>query len=173
VRHGGELAQDIDRLGPLEIEHEAALVAVERDEAHALAVADRRRGAAHVALRRLDLDHIGAHVGKERAGERPGDEIRELDHPYPRQRVRHVSSLVLTPARIRCSDHCIFNPPFSMISLYIGTSRAMRARKTSGPSATTGSPAFTNFSCRSGRARIAASSLASRSTIGCGVPAGT
>ncbi len=55
---------------PLEIEHEAALVAVERDKAHALAVADRRRGAAHVALQRLDLDHVGAHVGEQRAGER-------------------------------------------------------------------------------------------------------
>src|SRR5262249_60140801 len=50
VRYARELEQDLDRLGSLEIEHETALVAVERDEAHALAVADRRRGTAHVAL---------------------------------------------------------------------------------------------------------------------------
>src|SRR5262249_49531224 len=43
-----------------------------------------------------------------------------------------------------CSSYCIFSPALSMMSLYIGTSRAMRARKTSGPSATTGRPAFTN-----------------------------
>ena len=79
VRLGRELAQDLDRLRPLEIEHEAALVAVERDEAHALVVADRRRRAPHVALRRLDLDDVGAHVAEQRAGERAGDEIRELD----------------------------------------------------------------------------------------------
>ncbi|HKB00422.1 MAG TPA: hypothetical protein VKD02_06635 [Methyloceanibacter sp.] len=38
----------------------------------------------HVALRRLDLDHIGAHVGEQRAGERAGDEIRQLDDPNSR-----------------------------------------------------------------------------------------
>src|SRR2546427_421611 len=58
-----------------------------------------------------------------------------------------------------------------MISLYIGTSRAMRARKTSGPSATTGRPALMNLSRISPRLRIAVSSLTSRSMIGCGVPA--
>src|SRR5262249_22550107 len=33
--------------------------------------------------------------------------------------------------------HCIRNPALSMISLYIGTSRAIRARNAAGPSATT------------------------------------
>jgi hypothetical protein len=79
----GELEQDLDRLRLLEIEHQAALVAIERDEAHALVVADRRRRAAHVALRRLDLDHVGPHVGEQRAGKRAGDEIRELDDTNP------------------------------------------------------------------------------------------
>jgi hypothetical protein len=90
VRGARELEQDLDRLRSLEIEHEAALVAVERDEAHALAIADRRRGAAHVALRRLDLDHLGAHVGEQCAGERAGDEIRQLDDLKSCQRFWHV-----------------------------------------------------------------------------------
>ena len=60
----GELAHDLLRLRRFQVEHEAALVAVERGEAHALAVPDRRRGAAHVAAGRLDLDDVGAHVGR-------------------------------------------------------------------------------------------------------------
>ncbi len=89
VRLRRKLEQDIDRLRPLEIEHQAALVAVERGEAHALALADRRCGAAHVALRRLDLDDIRAHVGEQRAGERPSDEVRELDDADSRKRLCH------------------------------------------------------------------------------------
>ena len=107
VRFCRELAQDLDCLGLLEIEHQAALVAVERDEAHALAVADRRRGAAHVALRRLDLDDVGAHVGEQRAGERTGDEIRQLDDPDPRQRLWHVAFLSRCHPRRRASSTTI------------------------------------------------------------------
>ena len=88
-----QLEQDLDRFRPLEVEHQAALVAVERDEAHALVVADRRRGAAHVALRRLDLDDVGAHVGEQRAGQRPGDEVRQLDDANPGERFCHLGSL--------------------------------------------------------------------------------
>src|SRR5262249_55306960 len=148
----------LDGLRPLEIEHEAALVAVERDEAHALAVADRGRGAAHVALRRFGLDHGRAPFGAQRAGQPAGAGNRQLDEPNSRQRFWHVDFLalglsgggpthfsVVHQTRTRFS-YCIFSPALSMMSLYIGTSRAMRARKTSGPSATTGRPAFTNFS---------------------------
>ena len=89
VRRRRQLVQDLDRLRPLEVEHQAALVAVERDEADALVVADRRRRARHVALRRLHLHHVGPHVGEQRAGERPGNEIGKLDHPNAGQRFRH------------------------------------------------------------------------------------
>ena len=60
-----------------------------------------------------------------------------------------------------------------MTSLYIGTSRSTRLRNAAGPSAMTGRPILSNFSLTSGRARIALSSFASRSMIGCGVPAST
>jgi hypothetical protein len=43
-------------------------------------------------LRRLDLDHVGAHVGEQRAGERTGKEVRELDDPYPASGFGAVSS---------------------------------------------------------------------------------
>src|SRR5207244_10954045 len=95
VRYARELEQDLDRLRSLEIEHEAAFVAIERDEAHALAVAARRRRAPHVALRRFDLEHVGAHVGEQRAGERAGDEICQLDDSNSRQRLCHVDFLAL------------------------------------------------------------------------------
>jgi hypothetical protein len=93
VRLRGELEHDGARRVLLEVEHEAPLVAVERREAHALAVAQGRRGAAHVARRRLDLDHVGAHVGEQRPGERAGNEVGKLDHPYPFERLRHCVSL--------------------------------------------------------------------------------
>jgi hypothetical protein len=41
------------------------------------------RSRARVALRHLDLDHLGAEVGEHRRGERPRDEHREVDDPDP------------------------------------------------------------------------------------------
>ena len=37
------------------------------------------------AGRRLDLDHLGAEVAQQRAGERSGQQLSELDHPDPLQ----------------------------------------------------------------------------------------
>ena len=36
--------------------------------------------------RRLDLDHLGAHVAEQPAGERAREQRAELDHPHARQR---------------------------------------------------------------------------------------
>ena len=84
VRLRRELEQDIGRLRPLEVEHQAAFVAVERDEADAFAVADRRRRPRHVAFRRLDLDDVGAHVGEQ------------VPHSGPAMKL--ASSITLMPA---------------------------------------------------------------------------
>ena len=35
---------------------------------------------------RLDLDHLGAHVAEQPAGERAGEQRPELDHPHARER---------------------------------------------------------------------------------------
>ena len=58
------------RLGP-EVEHQRALGRIEELEQRASAVRQQRRRAAHrIATRRLDLEHIGAEVGRDLAGER-------------------------------------------------------------------------------------------------------
>ena len=78
--------------GLLEIEAERALVAVGRhvDRPHALVAPHRAaRHAQQIALRRLDLDHVGAHVGQMLRGERPQQHGRQIDHAYALERSRH------------------------------------------------------------------------------------
>ena len=79
--------QRIARRGALQVQHHAALVAVEHGEiaAHAL-VAVRPDPAAVVAVRRFDLDHIGAHVAEHLRGEWPEHDGREIDHPNAGER---------------------------------------------------------------------------------------
>ncbi len=84
-----KLEQNFYRFRPLEIEHEAALVAVERHEADAFAIADWRRRPAHIAFRRLDFDNIRPHVGKQRSAQRTGDEIGQLDNLDAGERLCH------------------------------------------------------------------------------------
>ena len=121
--------------GALQVEHQAALVAVERGEAHALAVADRRRGAAHVAARRLDLDHVGAHVGEQRAAQRAGDEVRQLDDADAGERLAHCI------LQARLVDDLL-------VHRHLALRRA--CMNAAGPSAVTGRPILSNFSLTSG-----------------------
>src|SRR5437764_11141123 len=67
------------RQGILQVDGDAALVAVLGIELN------RYIAAARIAARRLDLDHLGAEVGEDRGGERPGHEHREIHHPDARQ----------------------------------------------------------------------------------------
>ena len=50
--------------------------------------------------RRLDLDHVGAEVPEQRAGERAGEQLPELDRPQAIQRFGHVSSRNATAPRM-------------------------------------------------------------------------
>ena len=79
----------------LEVERDAALVAVDAAEVTAVVAAsvdarlalggvdevlgNRRRRPRHVAGRRLDLDHVGAEVGEDRRAEGPGEGHRAVD----------------------------------------------------------------------------------------------
>ena len=99
-----QVLQDGDGRGLLEIEAERALVAVGRhvDRAHALVAAHRAaRHAQQVAFRRLDLDHVGAHVGQMLGGERPQQHGRQVDHFHARKRSRHCRSLTQLSAQTR------------------------------------------------------------------------
>ena len=80
----------------LEVEAERALVAVGRhvDRPHALVAPHRAaRHAQQIAFRRLDLDHVGAHVGHVLGSERAQQHGREIDHAYAFERSRHLSFL--------------------------------------------------------------------------------
>ena len=86
----------------LEVEHDAALRAVDAGEVAAvvmLGVALRERAAVagEVALRRFDLDHVGAEVGEQHRAERAGQRGGEVDdadvgeRTAPRGQRRHRS----------------------------------------------------------------------------------
>ncbi len=70
----------------LEIGADRTLVPVDRSEILAerdpVAIGLQRRPASHAiaAARILDLDDVGAEVGQQRAGERPGGDLRKLQH---------------------------------------------------------------------------------------------
>ena len=88
VGAGAELQQRLARRRLLQVEHEAALVAVELqiERAHVRALC-RRAGAAHqVAASGLDLDHVGAVVGEDLRRERAGDHRRGVDDAQPLER---------------------------------------------------------------------------------------
>ena len=70
-------------LGLGEIQHHAALAAVEQRkerDAHAAETAGL------VALRRLDLDHLGAELREDHAAGRAHHHVGHLDDPHARKR---------------------------------------------------------------------------------------
>ena len=69
----GEIHYRLHPFGFLEVEHQAFLVAVERNEIMALAVDKRRHDADVVAFaRRLDFQDLGPQVPQQHGGVRPG-----------------------------------------------------------------------------------------------------
>ena len=87
-----QLAQPLDLRRVLEIDRDAALVAIDRCEVFtvlgAMIARAHRRPAPHVvaAVGPLDLDHVGAEVGEQRSGERPGGDLPEFEYLQARQR---------------------------------------------------------------------------------------
>src|SRR6266446_1909374 len=68
------------RAGVPQVERDALLVAVEREEGDRHAVRGRVAVAALVAAaRRLDLDHLGTQVGEDRGAERPRQEAGQVE----------------------------------------------------------------------------------------------
>ena len=79
------LLENGDALGLLEVERDAALVAVQVEEVRALARAAHHRVLVAV-LRHLDLDDVGAPVGELARGGRAGAGPRQIDHLEAGQR---------------------------------------------------------------------------------------
>ena len=94
VAPSGEIEDQ--RLAPrvLEVDRDAPLASVDREEVRGLAVgrAGRRPLPAVVsALRMLDLDHLGAVVAEDLGRERSRDDTREVDDPEVFERPGHAS----------------------------------------------------------------------------------
>ena len=78
-------------LGPLEVDADAALALVNADEAAALVGRDHVREAPEVAVRWLDLDDVGPHVGQHLAAVGAGNVLTEVEDVDTRQRALHSS----------------------------------------------------------------------------------
>jgi hypothetical protein len=91
---GKEAARDLLATCRLQVNDDAALVAVHHQEGSRFAADVGRQEAARIVTRRrlLELDHVGAHVGKHQTAARPGHDMRELDDPDAGQ-WSHLSAL--------------------------------------------------------------------------------
>jgi hypothetical protein len=96
VGAGDQPAQRLGALGGLQVEHDRALVAVQRqvDRAHAGVLRDAV-GAHQVALGPFDLDHVGAKVGQHLRGQRPEHDRGEVEHADAVQRAGRRGAGVL------------------------------------------------------------------------------
>src|SRR5262249_7174498 len=84
--HVGAGEQPVHRVAILslgEVEHDAALAAVEQREERDPHAAER---AGLVAGRRFDLDHLGAELRQDHAAGRPHHHVGHLDDPHALQR---------------------------------------------------------------------------------------
>ena len=75
-----------------EVEHDAALAAVEQREERGSHAAER---AGLVARGRLDLDHLGAELGEDHAASRAHHHVGHLDDPHALERQSGFSHAVL------------------------------------------------------------------------------
>jgi hypothetical protein len=62
-----------------EVEHDTALVAIERHEWHTFVADIGRQITAQIAGRGFDLDDVGAHVSEGHSASRAGDHLGEVD----------------------------------------------------------------------------------------------
>ncbi len=120
-----EPAGRVDRQRILQVQRDRPLAGVQVREIGAVPVAHRHAGAHRFAFRRLDLDHLGTHVGQPAGAVGAGDHRREIENAEPVQRA--CRKLGHRPSRV-------------VKSRYVGSVRVLRIhRGTSGPSGYFGS----------------------------------
>jgi hypothetical protein len=89
-----ELVELVDVGGEFQVQGYGALVAVlavEIERGHAVRSVGRAPDARVVAaVGLLDLDHVGAHVGQQQAGQRSGQRLADLDDANSFQRQGHL-----------------------------------------------------------------------------------
>ncbi len=144
VRPFDEPQQRVAAVGGLEVEHDAALVAVDAGEVAAvrpLAVLPRERPAVarHVPGRRLDLDHVRAEVGQQHRAERPGQRLRGVDDPQARQRAgrpgRHRRRAHGPPQWLRRFTSTVRSPSKTIVPSWLAPQCRNRTRPASSRSA--------------------------------------
>ncbi|GBD12969.1 hypothetical protein HRbin24_00990 [bacterium HR24] len=82
--------KEVSAGGALQVDADAALAPVHREEVGGLVVQVGARGAGHVAVgRALDLDDVGAQVAQHHAGERPSQDPGEVQDADTGQRSSH------------------------------------------------------------------------------------
>src|SRR5206468_7944551 len=122
--HVGSADQTVQNLEParrLQVEGQAFLVAIQRDEGRALAAPVRGgpRPGVVPAPGPLDLDDLGPHVSEGLRAERPRHVLGQVRDDDALQRVRHARSL--SPRRRSKTGG---SPPFSEVSGLFGTCRS-------------------------------------------------
>ena len=102
--------QDRQPFRLLQIERERALAAVGAEKEAALARQARRKLAQHVALRRFDLDHVGAEIGQQRAAIGAGEIAAQIEDgdavERPGRFVRHHRPSRARIAATFCNTRC-------------------------------------------------------------------
>ena len=121
VGPGGEPPHHVPALRRRQVDRDRALAGVLLAEVRALRPLPELPR--HVALRRLDLDHVGAEVGEQPAGVRAGEHPAQVEHLDALERCCHQRSLPVSPASpdAHCGGH-------------LGAPDAGAERQSSGPS---------------------------------------
>jgi hypothetical protein len=83
--------QFFDVLGAFDIKRNRSLATIVGVEADGIAIDEGRSPQTRIvaAVGFLHLDHVGAHVGQDHPGERPGERLADLDDLDAIQRSRH------------------------------------------------------------------------------------
>ena len=107
-RRARELEQDRSSRVGAQVELDAALAAIVGDEVRAVLPA--AEAAERIALRRLDLDDLGAEIGQHQARERRRDHRAQLDDAHALENVGHrqgySAAWICTPAYSLSESGC-------------------------------------------------------------------
>ena len=108
IGRGQQRVQARHVAGGLEVQHHAALASVQVEEKGThLRIARAADHAHRIALRRLDLDHLGAHIREQLGRHRPEHEVAGVDDAHAGQRTCHIRSSWLNVARVSVRAACI------------------------------------------------------------------
>src|SRR5436190_20468377 len=107
-----EVGQYLLALLDAHVENERALVAIESEKISGFAFDKWRAPRPRVvAVRRLDLDHVGAHVAEHHAAQRTCENAREIEHPHASERAGMSVCLAGHIFSRNCTYRLVFESP--------------------------------------------------------------